>query len=201
MKRAELFHPRVFKTKGWAQGYYNRNAKNIQRTGKRFAGILKKSGFKGGRILDAGCGFAAVPIELAKSFPETKIIGIDMGEPLLELGDSLIEKAGLSDRITLQKGDVQKVDFNNDEFDVVVNTYLLHIVEDPVAMLNELERVAKPDGKIMITDLRRFWLGYIIKKFGTTFTLKEAMEIIGRSDIRQGKGSNGPIWWDYMAGM
>jgi ubiquinone/menaquinone biosynthesis C-methylase UbiE len=82
-----------------------------------------------------------------------------------------------------------------------MNTFMLHVVSDPVEMLNEIERVAKPGGKIMITDLRRIWLGLVVKKLKTAFTLDEAVEVLKRSNIRQGQTSKGPFWWDYMAGM
>jgi ubiquinone/menaquinone biosynthesis C-methylase UbiE len=201
MKQAALFHPRIFDEQQWAEGYYKRNAKNIQRVGKRFAGLLKKSEFKGRSVLDAGCGFAAVPIEIAREFPEVDITGIDLGEPLLDLGRSLVDKAGFSNRIELLKGDVQHIDFDTDSFDLVINTFLLHIVKKPLDMLNEIERVARPDGKIMITDLRRGWLAWLIPKFRTSLTAPEAMNILSQSEIRQGKLSNGPFWWDYMAGL
>lgn len=201
MKRADLFHPRVFNEKKWAEGYYKRNARNIARTGKRFSGILKDGGFSGGRVLDAGCGFAAVPIELAKAFPGTEIIGIDLGEPLLGIGEKLVNEAGLTGKISLFKGDVQKLKYEDNSFDLVVCSYMLHIVDDPVNMLNEIERVAKPEGKIMITDLRRGLLANFIKKFRTSYTLEEALEVIQRSDLRDGKTSKGPFWWDYTAGV
>lgn len=201
MKRAQLFHPRVFNDREWAEGYYKRNAKNIERVGTRFARVLKESGFKSGRVLDTGCGFAAVPIQLAKRFPNAEIIGIDLGEPLLEMGRSLAQQAEVADRITLLKGDVEKLEFPTGEFDVVVNTFMMHIVDDPVAMLNEMERVAKPGGKILITDLRRIWLGCIVKKLRTAFTLEEAVTFIKKSDLRPGRGLKGPFWWDYFVGI
>ena len=201
MKRAELFHPRVFNDKEWAEGYYKRNAKSIQRVGKRFVKLLKDSGFRNGKILDSGCGFGSVAIELAKSFPDVEIAGIDLGEPLIKLGQSLVEEANLENRIDLSIGDVQKLDYETDSFDVVVNTFMMHIVEDPIAMLNEIERIAKPDAKIMITDLRRIWLGILLKKLKTPFTLEEGLEIIKNSQLRPGKGSKGPFWWDYMVGI
>ncbi len=200
MKKTELTHPRIFNEKEWATGYYNRNKKSIQRMGKRLAGILKKSGFKGGKVLDAGCGFAAMPIEIVKMIPDAQITGIDLGEPLLDIGNRLVDEAGLSDRITLQKGDVQKMSFPDDNFDVVINTFLLHIVEEPVKMLNEIERVAKPGGIILITDLRRGFLANFVKKFRMSHTMEEALEVISQSDLRKGTPGKGLFWWDYFCG-
>ena len=201
MKRATLFHPQVFDDPEWANGYYKRNVKNIEGVGKRFAKLLQQSGFTGGRVLDAGCGFGSVAIELAKSFPSADIIGVDLGGPLLELGQSLAEQAGAADRITLSKGNVQHLEFESGSFDLVVNTFMLHIVDKPVDMLNEIERVTAPQGRIMITDLQRNWLALFIKKFKTAFTPKEALDIISQSNLRRGTSSTGLFWWDYTIGI
>ncbi len=198
MKKQELFHPRVFNDREWAEGYYKRNVKNITGVGKRFAKLLQSKGFSGGRILDVGCGFAAVPIELARVFPDAQITGIDLGEPLLDIGRDLIQKEGLSNNIKLIVGDAENLEFDDDSFDLVTNTFMLHIVEDPVKMINETERVAKPDGKIMITDLNRNFLALFMKKFRTSFTLDEALEIIKKSELRKGSPSTGLFWLDYM---
>jgi len=196
-----LFHPRVFDSREWAEGYYKRNKWNITRVGKDFASLLKKSRFTGGKILDVGCGFAAVPIEIARVFPGVEITGIDLGLPLLDLGRRLVEEAGLSDQITLLEGNAHDLSYERDSFDVVINTFMLHIVDDPVTMLNEIERVAQPVARILIRDLRRGLLAYVMKKFRTSCTIEEALEIIEKSDIREGSVSRGPFWWDFMAGM
>ncbi|MBN3035386.1 MAG: methyltransferase domain-containing protein [Bacteroidales bacterium] len=199
--KIELYHPRVFSDEKWAEGYYRRNAKNIIRTGRRLSGILARRGFRGCRILDAGCGFAAVAIELARAFPQAEIVGVDLAEPLLDTGRSLISKAGMTERIHIGQGDVHHLDFPDHDFDLTVSSYMLHIVEDPVQMLNELERVTKSDGIIMITDLRRIWLAFLAGKLRTVFTAEEALQVIESSSIRKGNMSRGPFWWDYIAGL
>ncbi|MEA3445510.1 MAG: class I SAM-dependent methyltransferase [Bacteroidota bacterium] len=198
MKQKKLFHPRVFNETEWAEGYYKRNKKSIEKVGKRFAKLLKTIGFTSGSILDVGCGFVTVPIEIAKAFPDTKITGIDLSEPLLKIGHKLINDEGLGDRIILLKGDAQDLKFEKDSFDVVINTFLLHIVENPILMLNEIERVAKPDAIILITDLRRGFLAYLVPKFRTAYTAEEANIIIKKSKIRKGGSSKGLFWWDYI---
>ncbi|MGD8387298.1 MAG: class I SAM-dependent methyltransferase [Desulfobacteraceae bacterium] len=201
MKQAALFHPRVFDDVVWAKGYYRRNARNIHRVGRRFAALLKVDGFEGGRILDSGCGFGAVALELALAFPQAEILGVDLGDALLERARSLAEKAGVASRITFRKGDVHRLDLEDNAFDLVVNTFMLHIVEDPVSMLNEMERVTRPDGRILITDLRRIWLATVTRKLKTALTLEEALAIIQESSLRPGKAHRGPFWWDYRIGM
>lgn len=198
MKQIDLFHPRVFDDQAWADGYYRRNRKNIEQIGKRLARLLKTMGFEGGTILDVGCGFATVPVEIAKVFPDAKITGIDLGEPLLDIGRTLIKKEKFENQIVLLNGDAHHLQYEDNSFDVVINSFLLHIVENPIQMLNEIERVTKPEGIILITDLRRGFLAYFIKKFRTAYTLEEASDVIKKSKIRRGKSSTGPFWWDYI---
>ncbi len=196
MKRTELYHPRVFDSL-WAEKYYKNNFKNIQRAGKDIVKILKQYGFKSGKILDAGCGFGAIDIEIAKAFPKAEIVAVDLSEPLLEIARRDAEKNKTSDRITFQPGDVHNLSFDTASFDLVINTFLLHIVEHPIDMLNELDRVTKPNGHIIVLDLCRNWLAWIIKELRKSLTLTEACEIIKKSNIRQGKTSRGAYWWAW----
>jgi ubiquinone/menaquinone biosynthesis C-methylase UbiE len=198
MKRSELFHPVVFDDPEWAEKYYNHNKKSIKMTGRRISGRLNKMGFRRGRVLDAGCGFGAVAIELAKAFPEAEIIGVDLSKPLLELGRNLVEKEGLSSYVTLREADVQDLSFMDDSFDLVVCTYMLHIVEKPLEILEQIDRIAKPNACIFITDLRRGSLAYFDKKLRTALSMRESRELIGQSKLREGKMSRGLFWWDYV---
>ncbi len=201
MKRSKLFHPRVFTDENWAEGYYQRNAKNIVRTAKRLIAILKRSGFKGGRILDVGSGFGAISIELAKAYPESEIIGIDLSKPLLRLSKELAEKELDGNKPEFLEADVMQIPFEKNSFDLIINAYMLHVVEDPVKMSNEIHRVCKPDGIIMMTDLRRNALAYLVKKLRTSFTKKEAEEILQQTVFKGGKCRKGPFWWDYFLGI
>ena len=38
---------------------------------------------------------------------------------------------------------------------------MVHLVEDPVRMLDEIERVLVPNGLLFVADLRRSWAGLI----------------------------------------
>ena len=198
MQKIDLFHPRVFEDQKWAEGYYKRNSKNIKRVANRFVKVLKDSGFEQGRILDAGCGFGTVAVELSKAFPGSEIVGIDLAEPLLEMADRFAKDSTAVNSIAFEKGDVQQIKFKDNSFDVVINSFMLHIVEDPITMLNEIERVAKSDSRILITDLRRIWLGRIIWKLRTSYKLEEALELIENSTLRKGIPTKGPFWWDYF---
>ena len=161
---------------------------------------LQDSGFKGGRILDDGCGPGYHAVSLVESFPGSEVIGIDLSEPLLETARNHAAEKGIKEGFSFQAEDVLNLPFENNSFDAVINTFMLHLVDDPVKMCNEMERVLKPDGHLVMIDLRRNWLlSFLEKEMRAAYTPKEALEVIGRSNLRKGKLKTTPIWWGVFA--
>lgn len=169
-----------------AKIYVKRHAKrNIKITKNVLVKYLKEFGFKKGRILDAGCGAGEVCIELARAFPKAEIVGIDLGEPILDLARDFAKKAGFAEQCAFQKGDVTKIPFEDDSFDVVVSLNVLHFLDEPVEMLGEIERVLGPDGILFVLCIRRSWIGYILPIFKTAYTTEEVKKILKRSKLRK----------------
>jgi demethylmenaquinone methyltransferase/2-methoxy-6-polyprenyl-1,4-benzoquinol methylase len=98
-------------------------------------------------ILDVACGPCAVTTRLAKR-TSAQIIGLDLSEDMLRQGQSNVEAAGLSERISLVLGRGEQLPFADATFDALTFTYLLRYVENPAATLAELARVVKPGGPI-----------------------------------------------------
>lgn len=93
------------------------------------------------KILDAGCGTGGLTKKLS-TFGET--IGIDISEKAIKLA----KKRGLK----VQKGSINKINFPNKNFDVVVSVDVLYHqwVEDDKAAIKELLRVLKPGGILLL---------------------------------------------------
>jgi len=102
-------------------------------------------------ILDVATGTADLAIELAKLKPTT-IIGVDIAETMLAMGDKKIEKKGLQNIITLQEGDSEDLPFENQSFDAAVVSYGVRNFETPLKGLKEIQRVLKPGGVLMILE-------------------------------------------------
>ena len=94
-------------------------------------------------------------------------------------------------------GNVERIPYGDDSFDVVLNINMVHLVEDPIQMLNEIERVLTPEGFLFIADLRRSWLGLIEKGIKSALTLGEVKELFRRSKLREGVFSSSNIWWRF----
>jgi ubiquinone/menaquinone biosynthesis C-methylase UbiE len=198
MKRSPLVHERVFGG-DFAEEYARKHRKIAENFGREVAEKLTRRGFEGGRILDVGCGFGATAIVLAQALPRSEVVGIDLSEPLLELAHPAAQAAGLGERATFERADVQQIPYDDDSFDALINLQMLHIVENPVAMLDEMERVLAPAGVLFMADIRRSWVGFFDKVFKSGLTVEEADALVRRSKLREGIFSSDLLWWRYEA--
>jgi ubiquinone/menaquinone biosynthesis C-methylase UbiE len=197
MKRAPVTHEVIFTDEPFAQEYARKHRQMAERFGREYADKLSARGFRTGRVLDAGCGFGASVLVLAERFDEAEFVGIDLSDPLLELAREAAEAAGVGERVRFERADVQQIPYDNDAFDVVLNANMVHLVEDPIQMLNEIERVLAPGRALFIADLRRSWLGWIEREIRSALTFAEARELIARSTLRPGVLSRDLLWWKY----
>ena len=197
MKRSPVTHGRVFSDEAFAERYAQQHWKMAERFGQEVARKLSERGYEGGRILDAGCGFGATNLVLANRFPASEVVGIDLSEPLLRLARQAAEAADLGQRVQFEKADVQQIPYEDDLFDAVINVNMVHLVEDPIRMLDEIERVLAPGGFLYVADLRRSWLGLLETEIRSALTLGEAKELFGRSRLRPGTFHWGLLWWHF----
>jgi ubiquinone/menaquinone biosynthesis C-methylase UbiE len=198
MKRGPLTHEPVF-DEDFAQGYADRHQKIAVKFGQEYAEKLSSRGFRQGRILDVGCGFGATVLVLADRFPDSEIVGIDLSEPLLRLAEQTAQPMDLGERVRFEKADAQDIPYDDDSFDAVINLQMVHIVDDPVRMLNEIERVLVPDGCLFVADIKRSWVGLVDKVFRSALTLEEARDLVRRSELREGTFSSDLLWWRFEA--
>lgn len=109
-------------------------------------------------ILDVATGTGDFAIASLKTGAQ-KVIGVDISEEMLAVGRTKIEAMGLSQRISLQKGDSEELGFTNNSFDAVTVAFGIRNFENLSAGLDELYRVLKPNGIVCILEFskpRRF---------------------------------------------
>ena len=81
-----------------------------------------------GKLLDIGCGAAALTVRCAKAFPEARITAVDYWGVEWSYAKEQCERnariEGVADQITFWKGDAAKLDFPDGTFDAAVSNFV-----------------------------------------------------------------------------
>ncbi|MCC3506888.1 MULTISPECIES: PatA/PatG family cyanobactin maturation protease [unclassified Microcoleus] len=118
--------------------------------------LAAQAGIKPGNyVLDAGCGTGGPSIVIAQSIEDVTIEGINLSEEQVNIGQKLVQEAGLSDRICLQVADFHDLPFDSGIFDVVVFFETIGFSDELRRVLAEAYRVLRRQGTLYIKDLFR----------------------------------------------
>lgn len=105
-------------------------------------------------IMDLACGTGDFSIAIAKKMnPGSHVYGVDLSEGMLDVMRRKVAAGGLEDKISIQKGIGEKLEFEDGTFDLVTIAFGIRNFEDRPGSLREILRVLKPGGKIAILEL------------------------------------------------
>lgn len=158
-------------------------------------------GLTGGtvRLLDCGCGTGFFTRQYAK-LPGVAAAGLDMNETLLSAARELAAGEGLD--IEFVQGDITRLPYPDDSFDITASDILLEIFPDKTVPIGELVRVCRPGGRVLCMEPNylsavhydprlteednRLWIAYhqAGRAFGAGVELPDAMGRSGLEDIR-----------------
>ncbi len=99
------------------------------------------------RVLDVGCGVGATGIEIVQRFGSQVTVS-DKSELMLAEARANVERAGLAERIDVDRGDIVSLPYENDTFDVTIVEAVTMFVDRERA-IREVVRVTKPGGRIL----------------------------------------------------
>jgi phosphatidylethanolamine/phosphatidyl-N-methylethanolamine N-methyltransferase len=102
----------------------------------------------GDRILEVGVGTG---INTSLYPRNCQVTGVDLSSSMLEKARERVAREGLRN-VRLIEMDAQSLTFADDSFDIVYAPYLVSVVPDPVRVAQEMRRVCKPGGKIIILN-------------------------------------------------
>jgi ubiquinone/menaquinone biosynthesis C-methylase UbiE len=113
----------------------------------------------GARLLDLGCGTGHLLRDLhdavvSGQLPTLELHGIDLGKESIRLCKELLEKARVQD-IDVREGDGAALPYTDGFMDIVVTSLSLHHWSIPGKVFDEIYRVLKPGGVLLLFDLQR----------------------------------------------
>ena len=102
-----------------------------------FAGVVS-----GQHVLDVGSGPGALTAELVSRVGPSAVSAVDPSEPFVEV---LRER---QPEIAVQQATAEELPFPDETFDAVLAQLVVHFMDDPIAGLREMSRVAREGGVV-----------------------------------------------------
>jgi ubiquinone/menaquinone biosynthesis C-methylase UbiE len=121
---------------------------------------------KGEKVLDVGCGEGVFLARLVKSYP-VNAIGIDISKKSIRTASQIY--SGKSQSLNFQVADALQLPFRDKSFSHVLSFDALEHIEDQKKALQEMIRVLKPKGRLLIYTInknQRYTWNFCLKKLG-----------------------------------
>ncbi|MBI1929030.1 class I SAM-dependent methyltransferase [Candidatus Poribacteria bacterium] len=134
-----------------------------------FEEMLTDKELTGKSLLDAGCGtgwFSQKAVEC-----DADVTALDVGEHLLEEVRKKYQALGPHYAVPLLvKGDICDMEFADNTFDYVISTEVIEHTPNPRKALQEMHRVLKHNGVLLLTVPNRIWHFAVV--IGNTLKLR-----------------------------
>eukprot|EP00980_Cylindrotheca_fusiformis_P025349 scaffold13478_cov132-Cylindrotheca_fusiformis.AAC.42 len=105
-----------------------------------------------GTVLEVGAGTGR-NVDYYPSSTVDRVVLMDSSDKMLQEARKKLHGYGKTKpKFACVHGDSSTLDFPNNSFDTVVDTFGLCSYDDPVAVLKEISRVCKPEGKILLLE-------------------------------------------------
>lgn len=126
------------------------------------------------RVLEVGCGVGVLSSYLADKY-SWSVTGIDIDSEQIEIAR---KDQGENEYLKFVEADASKLPYGNNEFDLVLSFDVLHHIPNWVMTIEEVNRVLKPNGFYVLSDLA--FSNFLVKnfrgllsKFGGLFTVDD----------------------------
>ncbi len=138
---------------------------------------------KGHKVLDLAGGTGDIAKLLAPKVTKSgHIIVGDINQEMLDVGKDRLIDAGLYGLVTTQQMNAEELPFEEDTFDLITMAFGLRNVTNQQKALNDMHRVLKPGGKLMVLEFTQVNLKFLAKiyDFYSFKILPEIGEIVAK---------------------
>ena len=123
------------------------NGKANARTTDYVASLMDKDD----RVLECACGTGMFSVKIAPNVRE--LTATDFSDGMLK---KTRKKCRNFSNVKVANGDITALDYADDQFDKAVAANVIHLLDDPKKAIDELRRVTKPGGTIVIPTYIHF---------------------------------------------
>jgi SAM-dependent methyltransferase len=116
------------------------------------------------KVLDVGCGLGQLTRGMARQVGLARVVGVERSEAQLAEARRLASQAGEDGAVEFRQGEATRLPLRDDEwgtFDIAHARFVLEHVPDPAAVVRELVRAVRPDGRVVLEDdcheILRLW--------------------------------------------
>jgi len=124
-----------------------------------------------GRALDLGTGTGQGAFTIARRFPQSHVVGVDLAERMLAEAERKTPRE-LRDRVTFERGDASDLQYPDGSFDLVAHANM-------IPFFDELDRVLVPGGQVLFA----FSVGASTPIYVPAERLREELERRGFTDF------------------
>lgn len=106
-----------------------------------------------GRVgLDFGCGIGGYDLLLVENHGAGKVLGVDLDAATIKAAKDLAKRRGVGDRLDFLRVEPGPLPFEQETFDFVFSKDAIVDLPEKPPVFSELLRVAKPGGRIVVSD-------------------------------------------------
>lgn len=136
-----------------AQREIERLAAQAQGGWDKEARVLSWFGLNDGMsVLELGSGPGFITEQLLALLPSSPITCVEIDRTLLDRAEQRLRHSA-GQRVRFVEGSVMQLQLESDQFDVAYARFLFQHLADPLGAANEIRRVLKPGGKLIISDI------------------------------------------------
>ena len=151
---------------------YNRDQEYV--IGKRVLHSITEQLYKEGElgdVMECGCGVGYFTRAIAENAKH--VIATDLSEEMLKVARIHLQRF---QNITLQKANCEDTSFPSERFDTVFIANLIHVVENPIRVLQESHQILKDRGLLLVVDFTGYGMNWFEKmKLGIRYLKKLGM--------------------------